>query len=33
MLLCPLVVCWYIVTELGSLVENAGAMGTLFCFC
>lgn len=26
-LLCPLVVCWYIMTELGSIVENAGAMG------
>ncbi len=26
-LLCPLVVCWYIVTELGSIIENAGAMG------
>nr|DAE50958.1 MAG TPA: holin [Caudoviricetes sp.] len=26
-LICPLVVCWYIVTELGSIVENAGAMG------
>ncbi len=26
-LLCPLVVCWYIITELGSIVENAAAMG------
>ena len=25
--LCPLVVVWYILTELGSIVENAGAMG------
>lgn len=25
--ICPLVVCWYIITELGSIVENAGAMG------
>ncbi|MFR1050762.1 MAG: phage holin family protein, partial [Lachnospirales bacterium] len=25
--LCPLVVIWYILTEVGSIVENAGAMG------
>ena len=25
--LCPLVVVWYILTEAGSIVENAGAMG------
>ena len=25
--LCPLVVVWYILTEVGSIVENAGAMG------
>ena len=26
-LLCPVVLVWYIVTELGSMVENAVAMG------
>ncbi len=26
-LLCPLVLVWYILTELGSIVENAAAMG------
>lgn len=26
-LLCPLVVVWYILTELGSVAENAAAMG------
>lgn len=26
-LLCPLVLVWYILTEAGSIVENAGAMG------
>ena len=26
-LICPIVLVWYIVTELGSIVENAGAMG------
>ena len=26
-LLCPLVVVWLILTELGSLAENAGALG------
>ena len=26
-LICPVVLVWYIVTELGSIVENAGAMG------
>ncbi len=25
--LCPLVVVWYIITELGSIAENAAAMG------
>ncbi len=25
--LCPLVVVWYILTEVGSLIENAGALG------
>lgn len=25
--LCPLVVVWYILTELGSIAENAAAMG------
>lgn len=25
--LCPLVVVWYILTEAGSIVENAGALG------
>ena len=25
--LCPLVVVWYILTEAGSIAENAGAMG------
>ena len=27
MLLCPLVVVWYILTEAGSIIENAGALG------
>ena len=27
MLLCPLVVIWYILTEAGSIIENAGALG------
>ena len=27
-LLCPLVVIWYILTEAGSIIENAGALGT-----
>lgn len=26
-LLCPLVVAWYILTEAGSIVENAGKLG------
>lgn len=26
-LLCPLVTAWYILTELGSIIENAGALG------
>ena len=26
-LLCPLVTVWYIITELGSIVENVGEMG------
>lgn len=26
-LLCPVVLVWYILTEAGSIVENAGAMG------
>lgn len=26
-LLCPVVLVWYIVTELGSIIENAGNMG------
>ena len=26
-LLCPLVVIWYILTEAGSVIENAGALG------
>ena len=26
-LICPLVVTWYILTELGSVIENAGALG------
>ncbi len=25
--LCPLVVMWYLLTEAGSIIENAGAMG------
>ena len=25
--LCPLVVVWYILTECGSIIENAGALG------
>ena len=27
-LVCPVVLVWYIVTELGSITENAAAMGT-----
>lgn len=26
-LLCPLVVTWYILTEMGSVIENAGKLG------
>ena len=26
-ILCPLVVIWYLLTEAGSIVENAGALG------
>lgn len=26
-LVCPLVVAWYVLTELGSIIENAGALG------
>ena len=26
-LLCPLVVIWYILTEAGSIIENVGALG------
>lgn len=26
-LLCPLVLVWYILTEAGSIIENAGALG------
>ena len=26
-LVCPVVLCWYIVTELGSVAENAAALG------
>ncbi|MFR9215137.1 MAG: holin family protein [Ruthenibacterium sp.] len=26
-LICPLVLVWYVLTELGSILENAGAMG------
>lgn len=26
-LICPLVLCWYIITELGSICENAAALG------
>ena len=26
-LLCPLVIAWYIITEAGSIVENAGKLG------
>lgn len=26
-LLCPVVMVWYILTELGSIIENAGKMG------
>jgi len=26
-LLCPVTVVWYLLTEMGSIVENAGAMG------
>ena len=27
-LLCPLVIVWYILTEAGSIAENAGRLGT-----
>lgn len=27
-LLCPAVVIWYLLTEAGSIVENAGSLGT-----
>ena len=26
-LLCPLIIIWYVLTEAGSIVENAGALG------
>jgi len=26
-LICPIVMVWYILTELGSIIENAGKMG------
>ena len=26
-LICPLVLCWYVATELGSVCENAAALG------
>lgn len=26
-LVCPLVLVWYILTEVGSIIENAGKMG------
>lgn len=26
-LLCPVVMVWYVLTELGSIIENAGKMG------
>lgn len=26
-LLCPIVVAWYILTEIGSIIENAGKLG------
>ena len=26
-MLCPIVLCWYIITELGSIVENAVELG------
>lgn len=26
-LICPLVLCWYIITEMGSICENAAALG------
>ncbi len=26
-LLCPMVIMWYVLTEAGSIVENAGALG------
>lgn len=26
-LLCPVILVWYILTELGSIIENAGKMG------
>lgn len=29
-LICPLVVTWYILTEAGSIIENAGALGAPF---
>lgn len=29
-LLCPLVVVWYIITETGSILENAGKLGAQY---
>ena len=26
-MICPIVLCWYIITELGSIVENAASLG------
>jgi len=26
-MLCPLAIIWYLLTELGSIIENAGKMG------
>ena len=26
-LLCPIVIVWYILTELGSIIENTAALG------
>ena len=26
-LICPIVVVWYILTEFGSIIENAGELG------
>ncbi len=25
--LCPVTVCWYLISEAGSIIENAGSMG------